>query len=251
MVDKAPTGQDLYVGYLPVPARLRRFLVVLVATGLCAIVATGVLIARTQPASGAGVWESTARVFTGVLHARPYPMLYADDRGDGQPGFLLLVEEGKRGAYRAAALDGRRATIRGRLLHRDARKMVELEPADTAIGPADRGASSSPDAVSLGPVTLLGEIVDSKCFLGAMKPGSGRTHKECATLCIRGGIPPMLATWNERGQVTCYLLASASGGPVAESLHAFVGEPVEVTGNLERRGDLLVLRTDARGVRRP
>ena len=46
------------------------------------------------------------------------------------------------------------------------------------------------ESVGGGPVTVSGEIVDSKCFLGVMVPGAGKTHKECASLCLRGGIPP-------------------------------------------------------------
>ena len=38
-------------------------------------------------------------------------------------------------------------------------------------------------------VTLKGEIIDPKCYLGAMKPGGGKTHKACAMRCIAGGIP--------------------------------------------------------------
>jgi hypothetical protein len=41
-----------------------------------------------------------------------------------------------------------------------------------------------------GLVKLTGEIVDSKCFLRVIAPGSGKTHKECASLRLRGGIPP-------------------------------------------------------------
>ena len=35
-------------------------------------------------------------------------------------------------------------------------------------------------------------LVASGRFDGAMKPGDGKTHKGCAALCLRGGIPPAL-----------------------------------------------------------
>ena len=56
---------------------------------------------------------------------------------------------------------------------------------------------------SLGVATLRGEIVDSKCYLGAMKPGDQKTHKACATLCIRGGIPPVLVERLPGGGTRC------------------------------------------------
>jgi hypothetical protein len=29
-------------------------------------------------------------------------------------------------------------------------------------------------------MTLTGEIVDSKCYLGVMNPGQGKVHRDCA-----------------------------------------------------------------------
>jgi hypothetical protein len=46
--------------------------------------------------------------------------------------------------------------------------------------------------VSLGTQTLIGEIVDSKCYLGVMNPGALIPHRACAIRCISGGIPPVL-----------------------------------------------------------
>jgi hypothetical protein len=106
-----------------------------------------------------------------------------------------------------------------------------------------------PATSKLEVVTLQGEIVDSKCFFGAMKPGEGKTHKACATLCIRGGIPPMLITLDSSGQQTDYLLVDPEGrGLVGASLEAilpFVADAVEVSGAVEQRGELRLLRIDS------
>jgi len=37
-----------------------------------------------------------------------------------------------------------------------------------------------PAAVAMGERTLRGEVIDPKCYIGAMKPGGGKTHKACA-----------------------------------------------------------------------
>ena len=62
-----------------------------------------------------------------------------------------------------------------------------------------------------GAVELTGEIVDSKCFLGVMVPGSGKTHKECASLCLRGGIPPALFVQDRAGHSSLLLLVGQLG----------------------------------------
>jgi hypothetical protein len=83
-----------------------------------------------------------------------------------------------------------------------------------------------------------------------MKPGGGKTHKACAMLCVSGGVPPMLVTRDAAGNETFYLLVTEAGGVANESVLDFVGDPVEVSGRLERHGDLLILRVAADGVRR-
>ncbi len=72
-------------------------------------------------------------------------------------------------------------------------------------------------------VTLKGEIIDPKCYLGAMKPGGGKTHKACAMLCISGGVPPMLVTRDANKQETFYLLTTDQGGVANELVLPFVG----------------------------
>jgi hypothetical protein len=46
------------------------------------------------------------------------------------------------------------------------------------------------------------------------------------------------------------LLVSAEGKPVNKDVLDMVAEPVEITGDVERQGDLLVLRADPRSYRR-
>jgi hypothetical protein len=69
-------------------------------------------------------------------------------------------------------------------------------------------------------------------------------------LCISGGVPPMLVTRDAARNETFYLLATEEGGVANERVLEFVGDPVEVSGRLERHGDLLILQVAADGVRR-
>ena len=87
-----------------------------------------------------------------------------------------------------------------------------------------------------------GEIVDFKCFLGAMKPGDGKPHQACATLCISGGIPPMLVSKNPDGSNHYRLVLGEAGEPIDDTLMGLIGIPIEATGIAERWGDLEVIR---------
>lgn len=132
--------------------------------------------------------------------------------------------------------------------------MLELAPAADGLRPADLpehelvGLRRSPPR-PLGRVTLLGEIVDSKCYLGAMKPRCGRTHRGCAILCLKGGVPPQFVSPNRGTSPSRYLVASETLGPAHESLLELAGLPVVVDANVERLDDITVIRLAPHGAR--
>lgn len=238
---------EFYVGYLPLPAGLRRFLWRITPSLL--IVAAGLawMLAQAQRDPGAAVWnDAEARAFVGRVETAPYPLI----RVPNEDGFetYLLVEVGKfGGGQRVAPVAGQIARLSGWVLERDGRRMIELEPGDTihadaSLPSADVARLAPPAPREAGEATLRGEIVDSKCYLGAMKPGSGKTHKECATLCIAGGIPPTFVTRDAAGQRTYYLMTSAAGGALGDWALPFVADAVEARGTVERWGDMLVLK---------
>jgi hypothetical protein len=181
--------------------------------------------------------------------------------------WALLVAPGKHGADALVAeFDGARVTLEGTRIQRGDRLMFEVTPgsiardgraaasvanstnstnstnaANTAsevnIGGAGSHApaADSTDAADGATVTLRGEIVDSKCHLGVMVPGEGKTHKDCASLCLRGGIPPALLVRDREGRSALLLLVTPSGDPVSrDAVVRLAGEPVEVTGVIAR-----------------
>ena len=91
-------------------------------------------------------------------------------------------------------------------------------------------------------MVLSGEIVDSKCWLGVMKPATGTVHRGCATRCLSGGIPPLLMTTDSTGATMHLLLTGADGGPAHQWLKELVGRRVTVSGEVIRDGDLLLQR---------
>ncbi|CAN5581806.1 hypothetical protein BH09PLA1_BH09PLA1_04990 [soil metagenome] len=235
-------ADEFFVGYLPVPMRLRTFLR---AAMLLLIVIAGVgaaLIASGQRDPGTGKWDLDDPSETiGVIGEAPYPVLRTAS------ATILLIDQGKVGAVdRVKGLQGRTVKIRGTRIERESVRLIELAEDPGAIQTIDGETTADPIVTTDGAtIVLRGEIVDPKCHSGAMKPGDGKTHKACATLCIRGGIPPVLIDDAQRR----FLLVDHAGGALTgESLDAilpFVGDRVEVSGVIQRQGDLVMLLIDS------
>jgi hypothetical protein len=119
----------------------------------------------------------------------------------------------------------------------DERSAVAVDHVAPAVHETDEAAATvvSPSSSRGAAVTLRGEIVDSKCFLGVMVPGEGKTHKDCASLCLRGGIPPAFVVRDREGRTALMLLVSESGGSLAghEAAVRLAAEPIELTGVIE------------------
>lgn len=245
---------DFYIGWDPAPpARLMRF-VRRIALGLVAFAAALalLLVLALQPFAASFFDFGHPQTLAGMVETRPYPALLvqvARARGDAATQSTeryLLVAPGKHGADAlVAGWEGRRAQILGTLIERDGQKMLEIA---APLAPADIAPAPAPEpAVSLGHVELEGEVVDSKCYLGVMNPGQGKVHRDCATRCLSGGVPPALLT-NVGGKPVVALLTDGSGNAPAGEDHRrllrYAGEPVRVSGELFRQGGTLTLRAD-------
>lgn len=242
---------DFFVGYLPTPARLSRWLRRVVMVIAAVVVMTAAIVAALQNDPGAGAWAlDDVRTWEGVLIARPYPMLRVTDAG-GPVRTLLLVSEGKRGcAERLPAFDCALVRIKGTLLERDGRQMIELLSADDGFellsGDAPDEQLRITSSLQWREAELRGEIIDPKCRLGAMKPGEGKTHKACAALCLRGGIPPMFVSAGEADAPRYHLLVADAHEPIEgdalDAVVSLVGDAVRVKGETARWGDVELLK---------
>lgn len=248
-----PTPDDFYVGYLPTPPSHRRALRWLVPALAAALAGAAGLAALAQRDPGPAVWADQPLTVEGTLVASPYPFVLEGEGPDARAVFL--VEQGKHGAGpRAGTLHGRPAQASGLPLKRDGRMLLELTPGPDGLRPLDT-PGTPPTPTPIGRARLRGEIIDSKCAHGAMKPGDGKAHKACATLCISNGIPPMLrAVGPDDPRNSLVLLASNSPAglaPLDPAFLEYIGEPVEVQGELFELGPVRVLVPDpGTGVRR-
>jgi hypothetical protein len=249
-------NDEFYVGYLPVPAGQSCFLRRIVAVLLLGVATIGVAFAIGQRDPGPAVWQSdSVQTFNGVVRLHPYPTLEMSSPG-GRVTSLLLVDQGKRGVLdRVRDLDGRHVSVHGHRLQRESLQLIELaDEANPITIAGELAAPASGPAVRPDRVTLQGEIIDPKCHGGTMKPGDGKTHKACAVLCIRGGIPPIFASPLTDGSLRYYVILDRDGRPLSgESLEAilpFVADPVQVIGDIGHDGDHWQIRLSAADIRR-
>ncbi|MEN0020427.1 MAG: hypothetical protein AAF747_06055 [Planctomycetota bacterium] len=240
-----PPQGDFYVGYLPLPWRHSRALRIIIPAVLWVLVlASSLLSFLRADSSGSGVWDTVeVREWSGLLYAEPYPMLLTET-ADG-PAFVPIVSMLKLGGQAFInGREGKAVTVSGYEIRRDARTTITIDGADSIVV-SDSEPPLAPVRQDLGPITVTGEIVDYKCYLGAMKPGEGRTHRACAILCIRGGIPPVLVAPDGEGGRSYYLIVDSDGGPANDAVLGHVAEAVTVTGTLESWGVTNVLRLAA------
>ncbi len=250
-----PQDEEFYIGYLDkAPKGIGTF----TRKVVFGLIGTAVAVSIALVLGQQGFYPSTFeflqyRTFEGTLVEHPYPMLRVLRPGEGGnvPTYshYYLVSEGKFGAQDATeGLDGQRVRLEGALIYRDDQVMIELKPGTLAsTGVGERAAL---EERSLGAYTLTGEIVDSKCYLGVMNPGNHKPHRACAVRCISGGVPPMLFVKDDRGRMSYLLLQGAGGEQVNHQVLDRVAEPVEITGEVVQRGEVLILLADPSTYRR-
>lgn len=206
-----------------------------------------------------------AQILEGWLRNDPVPVLRTPVGKDahGNPVFatVLLVDALKHGAKElvTAALQGRPTAyvkITGYGLDR---QFISCGPAESStpmcigagiggnphlpileiadglssITPAGSPIAEPPLAADPGKtVEVRGEIIDPKCYFGAMNPGEGKTHRSCAVRCISGGIMPCIK-YKADGQLHYAVLVGEDGGTMNQAVLPYVGEPVRIKGRLQ------------------
>lgn len=239
-------NREFFVGYLVTPAGISKIYKAIIPLLLILGAGFSYWVASGQKSAGKGVWDLSGEVeITGYLTVDPYPVIHVS--GDS-PHSVILVEQTKMGATdRAMEFANRWVSISGFAITRGDWSMLQLIPSSTFT--PQSGLDESPmEAVQMGEVELRGEIIDSKCFLGVMKPGAGKVHRACAAMCLRGGIPPMLVVKNAQGERYGFMLMNENGESASIQLADLVGVPITLSGRLEQRGDMMYIRYSEDGV---
>jgi len=253
MIDRPP--DDFYIGYegpMPRPSA-RAVTTYVVMACAAALLASLVVLAAQRPFAAARFEWGEPYPHRGRVVADPYPSLV--DPGSGRRTWL--VAPGKFGADDlVAGAHERVVELAGSLIERGPVRMLEVVPSSVTPrsvqqppGPPSPSPAAPPGTESLGQVTLRGEVVDSKCFLGVMNPGEGAVHRDCAVRCLSGGIPPMLLVRHASGRQQLIALVSPIRTPIGRRLLDVAGRAVEVTGELEARHGTLFLLADREAYR--
>ncbi len=238
----------IYVGYLPLPRRYRLF--VMVAVPLLVIVAGALAGAMASVQRDPGVTEHVAAGearWSGTVFIEPHPLLAGDDGHS-----YLLASTMKAGvADRTTLFDGKRCVLTGTVQARGGRRVLLVADGEDAIRELAEGSASLPPTMSEPrSIRIVGEILDSKCYTGAMKPGDGKGHKACAILCLRGGIAAIVAAPALAGDESLPLLRVDGSTLLPDQVLELVGEPVVITGVLSQAGGIPVLDSSPDQIKR-
>jgi len=256
------SSDDFYVGYLPdTPTSTRKLLfrsVIFLTIGFA--LAGGILFAGQQGFSNSVFEFGELTEISGVVHLQPVPHLSLKPKPEQSnlgDRVVLLVGFGKFGAkgdLLAASerlntpIDGQEVTLRGTLIYRDGKTLLELTENDEAIlSISSEARPQKPTLTELGPTGLTGEILDAKCYFGVMKPGSGKPHRSCAIRCISGGVPPVIVVDNPTSfdqHKEYIILVGPNGEIINDRVLDFVAEPVRLCGELQQLGDWLVCQVN-------
>jgi hypothetical protein len=231
-------------------AKVRRYAFLL--AGLSILAGAGMAALQQTYGISRYDWAETHAI-EGVFIADPYPHLMVHVPNSEKCQTFMLVNQLKDAwpSEIARQYDGEFVKLEVGTIFRGDVAMLEGNPnqdveikATPAYFPVDYHSDD------LGRQTLDGEIIDAKCYYGAMNPGNLKTHRACAIVCIKGGIPPVLLVRRKDDAPLYFFLADVEGYPVNDMVLDYVAEPVRITGMVESQCGLLTLKFDPQTIQR-
>lgn len=238
-----------FIGWQGELARPTRRFLLTAGAGLAAGAgALGLGLGAAAPHPGPGLWDQGRKVaVTGTIYPEPYPHLLTEDLGEGLRT-VLLVGAGKDRISVRPALTFTGVAVTGTLIVRGEHAMMAVD--GVYPDPAPGRVLPGPEK-DLGEVMMTGEILDAKCWFGAMRPGHGKTHKACAALCAKGGLP---LAFCETGRCSdgkaALLFLNARGQAFGPDVLELVADPVMVRGRIVEVTGLRQIRVSLADVTR-
>jgi len=234
-------SDEFYIGYRKTaPAHTARFVARVAVAMLATAVAVAFALGAGQNPAGDGRYAfGTIESFEGNLIAEPVP--HVEISGEAAPRRAILVDRGKHGIqdYARAAF-GSRVRFDATRIERDGVLMLELAGPDRFEVISDPNPVAAPESEVAGVATLIGQLVDTKCYLGVMNPGEGKVHRGCAAECLRGGVQPGLLVRAEDGAGRVVLIDATPGAINPE----WAGRTLAITGTVQKTGELETIHTD-------
>jgi hypothetical protein len=250
---------EFYIGWMAnAPNSFAKFIKKYLLLLSAVIIISAILLAVSQKKFSTGNFEfGKLTEINGIYFDTPVPCIKVINGKDiwGNLSYMTipLIGYGKHGAdgiisdiekEKNISLNQKQVTLKGTLLFNDGKTLLQIDKNDTPVTKISSAVVTGnllPVIKDLGIQTVKGEIVDSKCYFGVMKPGEGKPHRDCAIRCILGGIPPVLAVKNEKGEANYYLIVGANGEKINEKVQSFVAEPVSIEAKLVQYDDWIVM----------
>jgi len=242
---------EFFVGYISkMPTHTAKKLLWCVIIGALAMASIAIVLILNQREFANTIFHSGEfTTLKGYLYKTPIPRLKVEKQsgiGVSESGQnILLVGEGKFGASATIAgyelqlgnIEGKQIELTGELIQGYGKSLMQIS------------SNHIPEIVSnevhsgfgfqeLGKVTIEGEIVDPKCFFGAMKPGFGKTHLSCAIRCLSGGIPPVIYSTEKED---FYFILDENKQPMPSLLFSIMSDRVKLSGRALQFEDCKIL----------
>ena len=246
--DSSPPNDEFYIGYAKLPSGVKKFLLKFIPLLVVGAVVFGGVLPLIHNQYNPGTF-APVKDLEGFLIAEPVPQLAVPRPGDTASGanYSRYILSGlAKTAPPAKAMEhvGKWVKLSGAAVFRNNTTLIATRSAEPIETP-DNFPSPPGEGESLGEFSLKGEILDAKCYLGAMKPGHTKVHRGCAIRCISGGVPPIFITRDRANNDPLYLvLADEMGKAVNSRVLDKVGDPVQITGQVVRYDDLFVLKAN-------
>ena len=246
-----PPTDEFYQGYSPtIPQGIRRFLWILIPLIAVMVIVLSIILPTIHNQYSPGSFTGF-REYEGLLMDQPIPHLMIPRQGSTNPDnaysrYVLAGTSKTSVDPKILEFAGNWVKIEALPVFRDGMTLLAVRASETPeiIDPPSTQSLIPPQGKTLGKFTLAGEIVDTKCYLGVMKPGQLKVHRDCAIRCISGGVPPSLRVVDASGNIEYFLLVDSESKAVNSDILDIIADPVAVTGEVVQYGDLFVLKAD-------
>lgn len=251
--------KTFFVGYLNLPKRYIKFLKFFLPISFLGMLLLSYTLAVYEKAPNKGIgWDPTGKTSVSIearIFTKPYVLARFKYKNVSKTAILTAMN--KTGIkHRVKGLHNKLVKLTGIMTQYKGRFVFNILDSKDAIKILKTQSNIFKNFLKkdLGFKTLTGEVIDPKCYVGAMKPGEGKTHKACATLCIKGGIPPVLLVKDQYAssifEERFYLLLDEKGNPVLDTILPFIGDQVKLQGRVFKWGDIWFYKMKKHSIKR-
>jgi hypothetical protein len=129
--------------------------------------------------------------------------------------------------------------LQGNLIYGDGKALLQVDKENNNLTLMSAAVDTHQSFIGASHArTVQGEIVDSKCFFGVMKPAEGKPHRSCAIRCISGGIPAVFHSMSDE----YFVLLDENSEPLNAEILSIVGDYVTLQGESITWGDWNILK---------